>query len=293
MKVLFIGCVQFSALALKELINMSTHIVGVCTLAESKFNSDHVDLTPIATDAGIPVKICPDVNNSETYAWIRDLEPDIIFCFGWSKLIKKNILQLPPMGVVGFHPAALPSNRGRHPLIWALVLGLTETASTFFFMDTHADSGDILSQIKLSILPTDNASSLYHKVTQVAISQIHDFVPRLSNNTYDRFPQNHELSNTWRKRGVPDGLIDWRMSAFSIHNLIRGLSHPYVGAQFVYQDYLVRVWESEVELGVPSNIEPGKILSVDSSGLLVKAGEGAIRLCKLEPHPTFIAGAYL
>ena len=84
------------------------------------------------------------------------------------------------MGIVGYHPAALPSNRGRHPLIWALVLGLTETASTFFFMDEGADSGDILDQRPVSILPSDDAKSLYERISQVAISQIRDFVPRLT-----------------------------------------------------------------------------------------------------------------
>jgi len=58
----------------------------------------------------------------------------------------KESLDLPHLGVIDFHPAALPANRGRHPIIWALVLGLQETASTFFFMDEGADSGDIISQ---------------------------------------------------------------------------------------------------------------------------------------------------
>ena len=60
-----------------------------------------------------------------------------------------RILDLAPLGIIGFHPAALPRNRGRHPIVWALVLGLEETASTFFFMDKGADTGDILSQEKI------------------------------------------------------------------------------------------------------------------------------------------------
>jgi len=63
-----------------------------------------------------------------------------------SSLLKKELLSLPPNGVLGYHPAKLPQNRGRHPLIWSLVLGLEESASTFYFMDEGADSGDILSQ---------------------------------------------------------------------------------------------------------------------------------------------------
>ena len=87
MRVLFIGAVEFSARALEVLIDMPIQLVGVCTLKESKFNADHVDLTPIAEKRNIPVHYTPDINSEANLSWIRDLKPDIIFCFGWSRLI--------------------------------------------------------------------------------------------------------------------------------------------------------------------------------------------------------------
>jgi methionyl-tRNA formyltransferase len=146
MKVFFIGAVHFSKRCLEELIRLKVEVVGVCTLSESPFNSDHFDLSSIAKEHSIPVRSSPDVGSEDTLKWIRGLEPDVIFCFGWSKMIPDSVLTLPPLGAIGFHPASLPQNRGRHPLIWALALGLSETASTFFFMDAGADSGDLLSQ---------------------------------------------------------------------------------------------------------------------------------------------------
>ena len=55
---------------------------------------------------------------------------------------------------MGYHPAELPYNRGRHPIIWALALGLKSTASTFFYMKEGADDGDIISQeiVKLILM---------------------------------------------------------------------------------------------------------------------------------------------
>ena len=133
MRILFIGSVHFSASALQELIAMRSEVVGVCTLQESELNSDHENLSVIAEKAKIPVKYAPDVNSVESLSWIRNRKPDIIFCFGWSRLIHPPLLNLPPLGIIGFHPTDLPQNRGRHPLIWSLVLGLNETASSFFF----------------------------------------------------------------------------------------------------------------------------------------------------------------
>lgn len=293
MRILFIGSVEFSAHALRELIAMQAEVVGVCTRIESAFNADHVDLTPIAEQAGIPVRDTPDINSEEALDWMRARRPDVIFCFGWSRLIRSPLLALPRLGVIGFHPAALPENRGRHPLIWALVLGLSETASTFFFMDEGADTGDILSQAALPILPTDNAGSLYARMTACAIKQIRDFVPRLASNDFLRRTQDHSRANTWRKRGASDGLIDWRMAAESIHNLVRGLAHPYIGAHFNYEEREIKVWRTEVVTDVQKNLEPGKVLAVDERGVLIKTGMGGIRLCELEPKITLNIGSYL
>ena len=94
------------------------------------------------------------------------------------KFIKKNILNLTPMGVLGFHPTKLPQNRGRHPLIWALALGLKKCLN-IFFMDEGADSGDILSQKDFDISHNDDAKTLYDKVVEIALEQIAQFFPSL------------------------------------------------------------------------------------------------------------------
>lgn len=293
MRIVFIGSVQFSQQALSELLTLRAKVVGVCTLAKSDINSDHADLSKTSKNSNIPVRITPNINDSASVDWVRSLRPDVIFCFGWSYLLKREILSIPTIGTIGYHPAHLPANRGRHPLIWALALGLTETASTFFFMDEGADSGDILSQEVVPIKSEDDAASLYENITQVALSQIRSFLPQLSSRTYTTIPQDHLHSNHWRKRGASDGLIDWRMAASSIHNLVRALAHPYVGAHFLFGDEPVKVWRSEVISDVPSNIEPGKIIAVDGLGPVVKAGIGAIRLLEFTPHVNLEPGGYL
>lgn len=293
MKIVFIGAVEFSAHALRELIAIQADVVGVCTLKESAGNADHHDLTPIAEQAGIPVRLTPDINGSDAIAWISELEPDIIFCFGWSRLIRHPLLSLAPMGVLGYHPAALPANRGRHPLIWALALGLKQTASSFFFMDEGADSGDLLSQVSLTIEDSDDAVSLYERIIEVATAQIRAFLPDLESGRFQRRPQNHEKANSWRRRGIQDGQIDWRMTAESIHNLVRALTRPYPGAHFLHQGKQIKVWKTEIEDDVPINLEPGKVLAVNEEGLLVKAGSGAIRLRDYDRILVFAPGSYL
>ncbi|OYY94502.1 MAG: formyl transferase [Hydrogenophilales bacterium 28-61-23] len=293
MKILFIGAVEFSAKALQKLIELHANVVGVCTLEASVFNADHLDLTAIAQGAAIPVRYASDINSQETLEWISALKPDVVFCFGWSRLIKRPLLDLAAMGVVGYHPTLLPANRGRHPLIWALALGLRETGSTFFFMNEGADTGDILSQRVLPILAEDDAGSLYSRMTAVALSQIEEFLPLLSACTFVRRPQEQGSGNTWRKRGRQDGQIDWRMSALSIHNLVRGLTRPYVGAHFMRDGQDIRVWRTEITETFQPNLEPGKVLASDARGVVVNTGQGAIRLLQIEPSVNMSVGEYL
>ena len=135
MRVVFVGSVEFSESLLRHILELDVSVVGVCTLKDSLFNSDHCDLGPLALQHGIPLLYVSDIDSSEIDNWIRDRQPDIIFCFGWSKLIAPNILASAPLGVLGYHPTLLPKNRGRNPIVWALVLGLQKTGSTFFFMN--------------------------------------------------------------------------------------------------------------------------------------------------------------
>ncbi|SNZ20126.1 formyltransferase family protein [Cohaesibacter gelatinilyticus] len=296
MRIVLIGAVEFSKRALDTVLALETcdaTVSGVCTLAASTFNADHVDLKPTCDVHGVPCLYVDDINSEESLAWIRDKKPDVIFCFGWPRLLKDDLLRLAPMGVVGYHPTALPANRGRHPLIWALVLGLKETASTFFFMDAGADSGDILSQQPIVITETDAARSLYDKAMDTAMQQIVGFVPQLVCGNYQRLPQDHTKANTWRKRGVADSKIDWRMSAQSVYNLVRGLSHPYVGAEFILNDQPIKVWKARIVQDVPDNIEPGQVVAMQTDGPVVKCGIGAICLLDINPQVSLAEGTYL
>ena len=278
---------------MKKLIDLKADVVGVCTREQSPFNADFADLTPLCRKYNISVRYITDINCGESIEWIRALSPDVIFCFGWSRLLKTELLNLAPLGVVGYHPAALPGNRGRHPIIWALVLGLDKTASTFFFMDEGADSGDILSQRPIAISENDDAGSLYQRITKTAIQQIEEFMPMLASGNCQRIPQDHSKGSYWRKREKKDGRIDWRMSARSIHNLCRGLTKPYVGAHFEIEGNEIKVWEATVIKDSDKNIEPGKVLAFDKSGTVVKAGKDSVRLIVTEPVLEIQPGNYL
>jgi methionyl-tRNA formyltransferase len=293
MKIVFIGTVDVSYAILDKLIRMDADISGVVTRRSKGMNTDHADLTPLCRAHHIPCLMADEVMEIVMVKWISEKKPDIIFCFGWSYLLKEEVLRIPPRGVLGFHPACLPRNRGRHPLIWTLALGLETAGSSFFFMDQGADSGDLISQECIPVDYEDTAATLYEKIKAAALSQVDAFFPKLRDGTAQRNIQNQEKATYWRKRSVEDGRIDFRMSKRAVYNLVRALTKPYPGAHVMYHGRLVKIWQvREVECR-DLDIEPGKVLDSGPWGLDVKCYTGAVRILQHEFETIPEKGEYL
>lgn len=298
MKILFIGTVQFSFDALECILKEGGNVVAVITQEKAGINSDYKDIRPICKKRDIPCMETDNINSDKVQNWVKKSAPDIAFCFGWSQLIKKELMSLIPMGIIGFHPALLPKNRGRHPIIWALILdGIKFTGSTFFFMDEGADTGDILSQKKVPLYYEDKAIDLYNRVTAQALKQIKEFLPQLQNGTYKRIVQDNASTNTWRKRTKKDGLIDFRMSSRAIYKLVRALSYPYVGAHVQYKGQEIKVWNAgeilEEYRDIKFDLEPGKVIDIKDNSIVVKCYDNSIWIASSEFTVLPLIGEYL
>lgn len=284
MNIFFIGCVKSSKIFLENLIQEEQKIVGVIAKKSSTYNSDFEDLGTVCETNNIAYKYINKVNTEEAKAFIGSKSPDILCCFGWSELLDEEVINIPRIGCLGFHPAAIPQNKGRHPIIWALALGLKQTASTFFWLDTGADSGAIASQVPIIINYSDDASTLYERIMKTAVIQLDKLLKDIKNGKEMRLEQKCDSGNTWRKRGKKDGEIDWRMSSLNIYNLVRSLTHPYVGAHCVFNQKEYKIWKvKEILSDKYNNIEPGKVLSITNKGhLIVKSGDNLIEIIDSE-----------
>lgn len=293
MRAFFIGTVEFSKTLLSTILKIKeVEIVGVATKSKSSFNADHADLSDLAVANEIPYKYVKDINAPHITEWIASLQPEVVLCFGWSSLIKTPLLALAPKGVIGYHPAKLPENRGRHPIIWALALGINRTASTFFKMNQGADSGDLVSQREVVIEPSDNAQCLYDKLMITAQQQLKEWLPIMAQDKIVLTPQDETKVNYWRKRGKKDGEIDFRMNSKTIYNLIRALTKPYVGAHVVFNSGEYKIWSCSIGPKSYSNLEPGKVLGISEKGIQVKTADGSIYLLEHEIEIPIQIGDY-
>ncbi len=124
-------------------------------------------LRQMAADFSVPLAGAKNVNAPEAFQTLQGWQPDLIISVYLNQLIRARVIELPCKGVINVHGALLPKNRGLFPYFWALANGDSETGVTVHWVDTKFDTGAILLQERLPILPDDTVISLARKTAEL------------------------------------------------------------------------------------------------------------------------------
>ena len=137
MKSILIGSVGSSKEMLQAMLDVDFPITCVFSLDESVSEkvSGYEPIHKLAENNGVRYKTFTKINDPENIEIIREINPDYIFVIGLSQLVKKEIIDSAKVGVVGFHPTALPRMRGRAANVWQVLLGVHDAKVSLFFID--------------------------------------------------------------------------------------------------------------------------------------------------------------
>lgn len=192
----------------------------------------------------IPVMTPDDPNAPDIVARVRAARPDFLFSFYYRRMLRRELLALPARGAFNMHGSLLPKYRGRVPVNWAIIHGETETGATLHHMTEKADSGAIVDQQAVPILPNDTAFDVFHKVTCAAEITLHRCLPAVLTGTAQALPQDLTQGASFGARRPEDGVIDWNKSAQAIHNLVRAVAPPYPGATTTLAGQRMRILQT-------------------------------------------------
>lgn len=292
MRILFIGNVLLSLNLFKILLKHKANLVGAITTKKSKFNSDYRDISQLCKKNKISLHYTKKINSKKTINWITNKKPDYIFCFGWSQILNNSIISIPKKCIIGFHPSKLPKFRGRHPIIWPIILGAKTSASTFFIINKNIDDGPIVDQKIVKIFKNDDSYKLYKKIMNKAKLQVVEILDKIRKDKLSIFKNKKEESSNLRKRYFKDGEIDWRMSGQNISRLVRALNYPYPGAHLQYKNKIYKIWKVKI-IQDKKMIEPGKILSNKINTPTIKCADFAIKIISSTPRIDLRGAKYL
>lgn len=129
---------------------------------------------------------------------LKDLGLDYIISIHFPYIYPKRALTIPKHGALNLHPAYLPYNRGWHTPSWA-ILDKTPFGATLHFMDEKLDTGDIVHQKKVKVLPSDTANSLYQRALEAEYEVFKEAWSKLKTFSYRRMTQKGKDSSHTKK----------------------------------------------------------------------------------------------
>ena len=283
MKIVFLGNNEFSVKVLDALVGSAHHLVGVvCSLDKPSGRGNKLEQCPVKKYAlahNIPLLQYASVSR-EGEQDIKDLAPDILVTASFGQMLKQNILDLAPNGVVNVHGSLLPKYRGATPIQSALFDGATETGVTIMCTDIGMDTGDILSQHKVSIEPTDTAKQLFDKIAIAGASELIKVLDNFDAYYLKRIKQDESLAT--KTSLIKDSKIDFSASSEQVVNFIRGNYDCSTAWCFFRGDKMkigfAKVCEND------ANAPIGEIFCASPKmGLKVACGAGAVQIEKLQP----------
>jgi len=178
---------------------------------------------------GIPVFQPERLKDPRFLARLAHLAPDVGVIAAYGKIIPKDVLDIPQLGVLNVHPSLLPRWRGASPIQYAILNGDAETGVTIMLTDEEMDHGPVLAQERLEIGKLENGETLNKKLAELGGKLLKETLPKWIAGKIEPQEQNHHKATYTKMLKREDGRIDWTKSAEELERQIRAFQ-PWPGS---------------------------------------------------------------
>jgi methionyl-tRNA formyltransferase len=171
---------DFSLAFLLRLLQLDVQPVGIITSpgAHPAILGDNA-LSRIADHLGIPLIRAWRINDEHSRFELDELGLDAVVMASFDQIVGARALALPKHGWLNVHPSLLPAYRGPEPVYWAIADGAPVTGISIHRAVAKVDSGPILAQAEVPILPGDTAGTLTRRLVEAGMGLLPEAVDGL------------------------------------------------------------------------------------------------------------------
>ena len=277
MRIILVGQGPFGEKALDALIRNGEDIVGgFCPQ-----NKSGEAMKELADSASIPLFQPDHMRDPDVHEAYRDLKPDLVVLAFVTDILPENLLDIPSIGTICYHPSLLPRHRGSSGINWAVIQGDTRTGLTILWADKGFDTGAILLQKEIDIAPDDTTGSLYfNKLFPMGIDAIVEAVELIKAGGAPKIKQDESLATYEPPCNEKYAGIDWSKPAADVYNLIRGCD-PQPGAYSTLGGRKVKFFKAQL-LAAREKNSPGQVISISAGEVVVALNGGALKIGKIK-----------
>jgi methionyl-tRNA formyltransferase len=284
MRIVFIGAGEIGVPTLQALLKSAHEVVGVVTQPDKPVGrSQFIEPPPIKkalSRTKIAILQPARIKDPQAIEEIRALKPDVIVVMAYGQILPRGLLEIPNIACLNLHASLLPRWRGAAPIQATIAAGDRNTGITVMYMDEGLDTGDILLQRTIDILPSDTGGALHDRLADVAPETLLEALDLLAKGKASRTPQDNSLATFAPKLKREDGKIDWSEPAEVIERKIRAFN-PWPGAFMTIEANGMRKLKIFSATVVALHGTPGEILHSEKE-FVVAAGKGALSLGEVQ-----------
>ena len=192
LKIVFFGTPEFAVASLDRLLKDGQDIAAVVTMPDKIAGRGHKliqsDVKQYAVANGLKVLQPERLKAPEFVEELRNINADLFIVIAF-RMLPEIVWSMPPMGTFNLHASLLPKYRGAAPINWAVIKGETETGVTTFFLKHEIDTGDIIEQRKIEILPEDNVGHVHDRLMILGADMVSHTVKEIAAGTVVAQPQ--------------------------------------------------------------------------------------------------------
>jgi methionyl-tRNA formyltransferase len=212
------------------------------------------------------------------------LQADIAVVIAYGQILTQATLAVPRLGCINVHASLLPRHRGAAPIQAAILAGDTESGVTLMHIDQGLDSGDMILQERVPLLPTDTGGSLHDKLALAAPAALERALDGLANGTAARLPQDHAQATHQGKLLREHGHLDWNETAVQLERRIRAFN-PWPGTYVLLPGTAVPLKIHAARILPEAEVCPAAgtiVMASAKQGLLVATGAGLLEITQLQ-----------
>ncbi|GAA4008253.1 methionyl-tRNA formyltransferase [Deinococcus rubellus] len=209
---------------------------------------------------------------------LRSSGAEVAVTCAYGKILPASLLAVPHFGFLNTHTSLLPQLRGAAPIQWALISGLGVTGTTIMQTDPGMDTGPVLLQEALDILPDwtslDLSAALQSQAARLIVAALNNLA------SLTPTPQDNEQATHAPMLEKSDGDVRWHDPAQAIYNRYRGV-HAWPQTSAFVGSRRLKVLDMRPAQG---SGRPGELLAVTPAGLTLACGEGALLIKTVQPE---------
>ena len=282
MRVVFMGTPDIAATCLKKIIGDGFEVVGVYTQPDRPkgrgMKMVYSPVKEVALAHDLPIYQPENFREDEKVQQLRDLQPDVVAVVAYGRILPQRVLDIPSKGCINIHASVLPSYRGSAPYQWAVLDGCKKTGVTAMYLCREMDAGDMIDVAKTPIGENETAGELLDRLAVLGAELLSKTLGRMAQGDVQAVPQDASKATYAPMLDKTMCPIDWHKTAQQVHDRVRGL-HPWPVATAEIGGTKFKIHSTVLAEG---SGEPGKVLALTKTGLVIACGEGAVEIRSLQ-----------